>query len=83
MRDFRRAVFRLLAMTAILLFGAWAALRVMQYRGDVQALLRDLQGSDAARFLREKAVPFFRDQLWPRLEALVAPARDLLASHLG
>ena len=83
MRDFRRAVFRLLAMTAILLFGAWAALKVMQYRGDIQAVVRDLRNTGLVRFMEGRVVPFFRDQLWAWLQALTAPLRELVEARFN
>lgn len=99
MREFRRAVFRLLFTAVLLLFGAWAALKVMQYRGDVEAMLRDLQASRAFRFVREqvlpfvqekaipffqeKAIPFFRDQVGPKLRGLTESAKEFLDSHVG
>ena len=91
MRDFRRSVFRLLLMTAVLLLGAWVLMKVAQYKGDLQAILRDLQNGGVARFVQEKVVPFyeqqflpfFRDKLGPKVEELTAPARDFLSKSFG
>lgn len=83
MRDFRKSIFRLLLMAVILLVGAWAALKVMQYKGDVEAMFRDLQHTGISRFVEEKAVPFFRDQLWPKVQELVEPVQEFLGSKLN
>ena len=91
MRDFKRSVFRLLLLTAVLLFGAWALIKVAQYKGDIEAIIRDLQNGGVARFVQEKVVPFyeqqfvpfFRDKLGPKLQELTAPAREFTSSHFG
>lgn len=91
MRDFRRSVFRLLLMTVVLLLGAWALMKVAQYKGDVEAIIRDLKNGGVARFVQEKVLPFyeqqvapfFRDKLGPKVEELIAPAREFTSRQIG
>lgn len=63
MPSLRRAVFRLLLLTAFLLFIAWLAMKAMQYGGDWQRVLRDLLGdtSGIERFFNEQVMPRLRD----------------------
>ena len=87
MRDFRRSVIRLLLVTAFLLFGAWLALKAMQYRGDFGRMLEDLRGLGVVRFFegkvvpwfQERFIPFFREQLGPKVEELARPVREFFA----
>ena len=91
MQNFRRSVIRLLLFTAFLLFGAWLALKAMQYHGDVGRMVQDLRGLGVVRFFEnkilpwfsEKLIPFFRDQVGPRVEEFVRPVREFLSDRLG
>lgn len=79
MRSFRRSVFRLLLATCFLLFVAWVSLKLMQYRGNVDALLADgrrlLDGwGEKLRGLAEPALEAIR----PKVEELLQSARDLV-----
>ena len=74
MPSFRRAVIRLLLITAFLLFIAWLAMKAMQYGGDWGKVLRDLVGDTEGieRFFKEQVMPrlrgageFFSDKLGP------------------
>ena len=43
MKDFRRSVFRLFLATFFLLFIAWIVMKAMQYHGDYERMIRDVQ----------------------------------------
>ena len=43
MKDFRRSVFRLFLATFFLLFIAWIGMKAMQYHGDYERMIRDVQ----------------------------------------
>lgn len=91
MRDFRRSVIRLLLVTAFLLFGAWLALKAMQYHGDLGRMLEDLRKLGVVRFFegkvapwfQERFIPFFRDQLGPKVEELARPVREFFADKFN
>ena len=59
MPNLRRSVFRLLLVTGFLLAVAWVSLKLMQYNGDWERLLKDLQDNQIALFAQEKALPVF------------------------
>ncbi len=92
MREFnlRRSVIRLLLVTAFLLGGAWVALKLMQYRGDMNLLIKDLEKIGVVSFFRDKVVPwfqkdfvpFFTEKVFPKVESMARPAREYLESHL-
>lgn len=91
MRGYKRSMIRLLLFTAFLLFGAWLALKTMQYKGDVAAISRDLEKLGIVRFAREKVlpvfsdtiIPFFRDKLGPAIEGAAKSIRDAAGSIFG
>jgi hypothetical protein len=75
MKDFRRSVFRLFLATFFLLFIAWIGMKAMQYHGDYERMIRDVQRflreNDVVRFVRDKAVPFLRGKVIPAIGNVV------------
>ena len=69
MKDFRRSVIRLFLATFFLLFIAWIGMKAMQYHGDYERMIRDVQRflreNDVVRFVRDKAVPFILGKIIP------------------
>lgn len=60
--NFRRSLMRLLFLTAFLLFIAWVGLKLMTYRGDWEAAIRDLTDwiAPIRRFFEDKIEPMFQ-----------------------
>ena len=83
MNDFVKSAMRILVLTCFLLLVAWVSMKLMQYRGDTEAMLSDLQNSGAARFVEEKALPFFREKLVPAAEKLAEPVKEFLNTNLN
>jgi len=81
--NFRRSVMRILFTTAFLLLVAWVSLKLMVYRGDWDALLRDVQNTDVVRWFTQEAVPFFRNRVLPALEELASRIHALFGGHAG
>lgn len=76
MQSFRRSVFRLLFFTAFLLFVAWIALKLMQYRGDWGRLLEDGQSWLRGIGIRPDAiVRFFNETVEPKVQEMVQSVR--------
>ena len=73
MPNLRRSVFRLLLVTCFLLAVAWVSLKLMQFNGDWERLLKDLQDNQIALFAREKVVPFFQEKIIPFIREKVGP----------
>ena len=75
MKDFRRSVFRLFLATFFLLFIAWIVMKAMQYHGDYERMIRDVQRflreNDVVRFVRDKAVPFICGKIIPVIENVI------------
>ena len=67
-KDFRKSVIRLFLATFFLLFIAWIGMKAMQYHGDYERMIRDVQ-----RFLRvrDKAMPFIRGKIIPVIENVI------------
>ena len=63
MRHFRRSVIRILMTLCFLLLVAWLSLQFMQYRGDWEAMLRDLRrridDSGIVELFETQVIPFF------------------------
>lgn len=76
MHDFRRSVFRILLLTCFLLIIAWVSLKLMQYRGDWERLIRDLQDTQIVRFAREKILPIFQEKIVPFIQEKMAPIME-------
>ena len=74
-KDFRKSVIRLFLATFFLLFIAWIGMKAMQYRGDYERMIRDVQRflreNDVVRFVRDKAVPFLRGKVIPAIESII------------
>ena len=74
-KDFRRSVIRLFLATFFLLFIAWIGMKAMQYHGDYERMIRDVQRflreNDVVRFVRDKAVPFLRGKVIPAIGNVV------------
>ena len=87
MRHFRRSVIRILATTCFLLLVAWLSLQFMQYRGDWEAMLRDLRrridDSGIVELFETQVIPFFRDTVAPKLREMFGAVRDLLPGNTG
>lgn len=83
MNDFGKSAMRILVLTCFLLLVAWVSMKLMQYQGDTEAMLSDLQSSGAARFVEEKALPFFQEKLVPAAEKLAAPVKEFLNTNLN
>lgn len=81
MPNLRRSVFRLLLVTCFLLAVAWVSLKLMQFNGDWERLLKDLQDNQIALFAQEKVVPFFQEKIIPILNRLIEPAKGLLTRN--
>ena len=83
MPSLRRAVFRLLLITAFLLFVAWLAMKAMQYGGDWQRVLRDLLGdtSGIERFFNEQDYIRLRDSYILDMEKLKGAKKDMCILH--
>ena len=75
MKDFRRSVIRLFPATFFLLFIAWIGMKAMQYHGDYERMIRDVQRflreNDVVRFVRDKAMPFIRGKIIPVIENVI------------
>ena len=69
---------RLLLFTGFLLLVAWAALKLMQYNGDWEKLIQDVQVSGIARCLRRQIIPFFRQKVLPKAQALATQLKGLI-----
>lgn len=78
MPNLRRSVFRLLLVTGFLLAVAWVSLKLMQYNGDWERLLKDNQ---IALFAQEKALPFFQEKVIPIFNRLIESAKGLLTRN--
>ena len=81
MPHLRRSVFRLLLVTGFLLAVAWVSLKLMQYNGDWERLLKDLQDNQIALFAQEKALPFFQEKVIPIFNRLIESAKGLLTRN--
>ena len=81
MPNLRRSVFRLLLVTGFLLAVAWVSLKLMQYNGDWERLLKDLQYNQIALFAQEKALPFFQEKVVPIFNRLIESAKGLLTRN--
>ena len=81
MPNLRRSVFRLLLVTGFLLAVAWVSLKLMQYNGDWERLLKDLQDNQIALFAQEKALPFFPEKVVPIFNRLIESAKGLLTRN--
>ena len=88
--NFKRSVIRLLIVTTLLLVGAWVALKLMQYHGDMDLLVKDLEKLGVVSFFRDKVgpwfqkdfLPFFTEKVFPKIEELARPAREYIESHM-
>ena len=74
-KDSRKSVIRLFLATFFLLFIAWIGMKAMQYHGDYERMIRDVQRflreNDVVRFVRDKAVPFLRGKVIPAIGNVV------------
>ena len=74
-KDFQKSVIRLFLATFFLLFIAWIGMKAMQYHGDYERMIRDVQRflreNDVVRFVRDKVIPFFRGKVIPAVENVV------------
>ncbi len=74
-KDFRKSVIRLFLATFFLLFIAWIGMKAMQYHGDYERMIRDVQRflreNDVVRFVRDKAMPFIRGKIIPVIENVI------------
>lgn len=76
MQNFRRSVFRLLFFMAFLLFVAWIAMKLMQYRGDWSRLLADGQSWLKGLGIHPEAISkFFSDTVKPKAEEMMQSVR--------
>ena len=71
--NFRRAVIRLLLFTGFLLFIAWMSLKLMQYRGDWERLIHDIENCgrsviDRAKPAIDAAKRFIDEHIAPMVE---------------
>lgn len=76
MKDFRRSMIRLVVFTAFLLIVAWLGLKLMQYHGDWERLIKD--GQDWLNGLGIHPDRIFKsigDAVGPKVEALMDSVR--------
>ena len=75
MKNFKRSLIRLCLLTFFLLFVAWLGLKMMQYNGDFERMLRDVQRTfegwgiqigpviDKIRQFFKPVIDFFEDKV--------------------